>query len=248
MIVASDANEILKRGDVELFDVRSNDEFNARRIPGAINLPLSAIESLAETNAKQILLCGSGLDDAKIMGELERLNGKRARPIMLLRGGVRNWIQWGGDTVGYRADRMLESAIVVGSVTHITDCTKVILVDEDEEFTPIEVAALKDCKILKKSRFQYGLRKIVREIDGGAVVVMTHDGRNYSDLQFEYRPGVALFCFDGGYRKYLDFQISANGDVNPKKVAIMSRVMDGPGGLNRGIGGRCVPCDRLSSR
>ncbi|HKF25930.1 MAG TPA: rhodanese-like domain-containing protein [Candidatus Acidoferrum sp.] len=81
-------------GHAGLVDVRSPAEFAAGHIPGAVNIPMEQIESRLDDlnpNGPVILICQTGERARKVAALLEPCH----RPVAVLDGGTRAWIEAG---------------------------------------------------------------------------------------------------------------------------------------------------------
>lgn len=244
LVTAPEAHRLLKNESVMVVDVRTNEAFNVCRIPGAVNLSLATLRGLRELPGGRIICYDSGLDDSKTARVLEEKSKELDEPILLLSGGLRNWIQWGGAVEGQRADDPAESMIVSPTAPEIKNCTKLLLLDE-EGFVPIEVANLPELVVLKKSDLPDFLSQLRMTSGTGtsSVVLMTRGGFGYSDIKLEYHSGQAVFGFEGGFEDYLSSRKMYEPSGESKIVSRRSQ-SDGENGTSgRSLPWRCVPCE-----
>jgi rhodanese-related sulfurtransferase len=83
----------LQAGTIALVDVREPPEFQAERIPGAINLPLSQFDPMRLPQGKPVVLhCLSG---GRSRRALDQCTGRRADVIGHVAGGITAWKQSG---------------------------------------------------------------------------------------------------------------------------------------------------------
>lgn len=79
-----------------LLDVREPDEWAAGHIPGAVHLPLAAVEpSAVPTDRVVVAVCRSG----RRSGEAARLLAAAGRDMRNLAGGMQAWATQGGAVV-----------------------------------------------------------------------------------------------------------------------------------------------------
>jgi rhodanese-related sulfurtransferase len=80
-----------------LIDVREPNEFSAGRVPGAVNMPLSAFDPNRLPKDKDvILICRSG---ARSANALSRARAAGRKDVRHYRGGVLGWQSRGGKLV-----------------------------------------------------------------------------------------------------------------------------------------------------
>ena len=91
-IGSDEAHRILEdKGVGQLVDVRETGEVDALRVEGALNLPLSRLDSLADRidrGRPVFLLCRSGARAAKAA---EKLHGLGVKNIRVIDGGIEAW-------------------------------------------------------------------------------------------------------------------------------------------------------------
>ena len=95
MFLRSDVNAGVRNCDNDpegiLVDVREPDEYNHRRIPGSVNLPLSLIQTAPEVypekDAHLYLYCYSGARSGQAASALRRLGYTNVRDI----GGIKGY-------------------------------------------------------------------------------------------------------------------------------------------------------------
>ena len=97
--VAASAAIAAKAGATALFlDVRELNEWNLFRIPGAVHCPIGALAVDAASRVPRdrdvITYCNSGNRSALAADQLRAMGFTRARS---LRGGVKAWMQAGGE-------------------------------------------------------------------------------------------------------------------------------------------------------
>jgi rhodanese-related sulfurtransferase len=96
-VSASEAID-LSSGAGMLLDIRENDEFNAGHAPGAVHIPLGALDAKlprVPDDRPVVVVCRSGMR-ARSATKLLLANGRDAR---LLQGGMHAWQHAGGRMV-----------------------------------------------------------------------------------------------------------------------------------------------------
>ncbi|MDZ7579190.1 MAG: rhodanese-like domain-containing protein [Deltaproteobacteria bacterium] len=86
-----------------LVDIRSPEEFERLRIPGALNVPLHAVKTKAYLKAHPFVLVGGGIEWRDAESECKRLRQEGFKPSILF-GGLVAWHRQGGPLEG---DRLL---------------------------------------------------------------------------------------------------------------------------------------------
>ncbi|MFO7687346.1 MAG: rhodanese-like domain-containing protein [Desulfobacterales bacterium] len=86
-----------------LVDIRSPEEFERLRIPGALNVPLHAVKTKDYLKAHPFVLVGGGIEWRDAESECKRLRQKGFKPSILF-GGLVAWHRQGGPLEG---DRLL---------------------------------------------------------------------------------------------------------------------------------------------
>ncbi|WP_017593904.1 rhodanese-like domain-containing protein [Nocardiopsis potens] len=99
--------------DTLLVDVRTPAEYESARIPGAVNLPLQAVDAHLEriasrTGGRLVIVCQSG---ARALRFQERLAGAGAADTAVLTGGMNAWRAAGGPVVEGRRTWALERQV-----------------------------------------------------------------------------------------------------------------------------------------
>ncbi|HEU5288152.1 MAG TPA: ThiF family adenylyltransferase, partial [Candidatus Limnocylindria bacterium] len=85
--------DLLRRGDIQLADVREKDEWSAGHIPGAVHVPKSFLEQWAEDRIPDkskttVLYCAGGVRSAMAAVTLEQLG---YTDIISMSGGFNRW-------------------------------------------------------------------------------------------------------------------------------------------------------------
>ena len=71
--------------DAVLMDVRESDEFRAGHIPGAINVPLSGIDTISIPKDKQVFVyCLRGIRSRRAAGKMKKMGYTKVKSI----GGI----------------------------------------------------------------------------------------------------------------------------------------------------------------
>lgn len=85
----ADVHARLQAGTITLVDVREPHEFQAERIPGAINVPLSRFDAMRLPQGKPVVLqCLSG---SRSRRALDQCTGLRADVVGHVAGGITAW-------------------------------------------------------------------------------------------------------------------------------------------------------------
>jgi len=104
-IAAEDALEKMKRSDTILVDVRSAENFQRYRIPGAVHLPLYALKSKPFLKGKCIILVNEGCSYSAMEQECRKLRDSSLE-VWILQGGMNYWYGAGyaleGDMIAVR--------------------------------------------------------------------------------------------------------------------------------------------------
>ena len=90
MLFFNDINNYHPTHDTLLIDVREPEEFNSGHIPGARNIPLSAIttaELPADLFSSICLYCLSGIRSSRAVRQLKKMGYTNVRSI----GGIKKW-------------------------------------------------------------------------------------------------------------------------------------------------------------
>jgi rhodanese-related sulfurtransferase len=99
IITADELLSTLERGEeVTLIDVRTPEEFEDGHIPGSISLPLATLREGGDIPSKGdvVLYCATGVRSARAM---RILAGREKMRLMELEGGIRAWVDAGGNVV-----------------------------------------------------------------------------------------------------------------------------------------------------
>ncbi len=94
-IAYSELAAALRAGACVLVDVREPQEFNAGRVPGSLNLPLSRFDPAQLPSDRPVaLICRSG---ARSASALARVRASGRNDVRHYRGGVMGWSREGGE-------------------------------------------------------------------------------------------------------------------------------------------------------
>ncbi len=88
--------------DIVLIDVREIDEYQSGHIPGAVNVPLSALDentSQIPTNGKVFMVCRSGARSGRACDFLSQLPSHINAVFVNVGGGTAGWIAEGREVV-----------------------------------------------------------------------------------------------------------------------------------------------------
>ena len=97
-IEASEARQIVEKGQAVVVDVRSKDSFDSGHIEGAISVPLAEIETrLGELPKDKMIVayctCGG---EASSLGAVNKLKAAGYTKVAALKGGLSAWQTAGG--------------------------------------------------------------------------------------------------------------------------------------------------------
>jgi rhodanese-related sulfurtransferase len=96
-IAYADLVAALEANACSLIDVREPHEFEAGRVPGSQNMPLSRFDAARlPTDRAVVLICRSG---ARSAGALARARASGRNDVRHYRGGVIGWSREGGELV-----------------------------------------------------------------------------------------------------------------------------------------------------
>jgi rhodanese-related sulfurtransferase len=116
-ISTDEASRLVATGGASsVIDVRTGAEFESEHIPGSRLIPLDQVEARADevraTPAPRLLLCHSGNRAAAAKRALEKLH---VAGLSVIEGGLRGYVEGGGDTVKGRARLSLERQVRIAS-------------------------------------------------------------------------------------------------------------------------------------
>ena len=96
-IPPNDFHALLQSGDVQLIDVRNTDEFLAKHIDGARNIPLLILDKgqIYNFDKKIVLQCKSGARTSQAVQKLNHLYPEIE--LLVLEGGIKSW-----EAAGYK--------------------------------------------------------------------------------------------------------------------------------------------------
>lgn len=94
--------ELLAKKDekITFIDVRSPVQFDSSHVANSTNAPLFALHARAYLKKENLVLVGSGWDDAALIPETEASLRAGFVSVRILRGGFRQWVQDRGKQVG----------------------------------------------------------------------------------------------------------------------------------------------------
>jgi glyoxylase-like metal-dependent hydrolase (beta-lactamase superfamily II) len=116
-ISTDEASRLVATGGASsVIDVRTGAEFESEHIPGSRLIPLDQVEARADevraTPAPRLLLCHSGNRASAAKRALEKLH---VAGLSVIEGGLRAYVEGGGDTVKGRARLSLERQVRIAS-------------------------------------------------------------------------------------------------------------------------------------
>lgn len=95
---AKEAFALHERGDVVFLDVRDLPEVNLGRIPGAVHVSRGNLETKIEAavprDAEVVIYCASGNRSALAADTMQQMGYAN---VCSLAGGIRGWVEAGGD-------------------------------------------------------------------------------------------------------------------------------------------------------
>ena len=95
---------LLREGRAIPFDIRSSEEFNERHIPGAVMVPVSAIDenlSMTTRGKEAVFYCSSGVRTEMAAPQIEKTGIQSSK---FLEGGLNAWSSEGLKTAGQNQD------------------------------------------------------------------------------------------------------------------------------------------------
>jgi len=88
--------KLLKSGECQLVDIREPNEFASEAIPGAVNVPLSELQTCnCPASGTLVFHCKSGMRTGMAAKKLAQWAG---RDVLILDGGIEAWRRAGGPT------------------------------------------------------------------------------------------------------------------------------------------------------
>lgn len=211
-ISAADAYVKYKAGWL-LVDVRKRLEFDAFRVPQAINLPAHTIVSRSFLKNKKVLLMGDGLDTDEISLACSKMKQAGFTSVFAVWGGVVAWAQSGLPLEGniLQGTRLASISMDQFYKTQNSDYWSLIELSVDKK---TELSTFfPNIQVLEKEQSIYDVANEMSMRNGQskkAILLIDEEGRSYSKyLRGSYKSKVPIFVLDGGlkaYRKYLKQQ------------------------------------------
>ncbi len=99
-ISVDSARQALNQGQTSFIDVRRADQFEAYRIPGALNIPAYAIKTKSFLRSRRLVLVDAGHGDASLLRTCKQLRAAGFSGVSILHGGLTAWLQHGGPIQG----------------------------------------------------------------------------------------------------------------------------------------------------
>lgn len=99
-ISPKELDALLREGRAIPFDIRSSEEFSARHIPGAVMVPVSAIDenlSMTTQGKEAVFYCSSGVRTEMAAPQIEKTGLEGSK---FLEGGLNAWSSEGLQTAG----------------------------------------------------------------------------------------------------------------------------------------------------
>lgn len=178
-----------ERGETyTLVDVRLAEAFDAAHVPGALNIPRSAVRMKNFLRETPVVLVDDGWGDPVLEDECVRLRKAGFASVHILHGGVNAWFKAGGALEGREAAAPAVDKLDGQSFLAARGYDDWIIVAADEDEWPNMREQLPECVRLscragEEEAFSKEIAKRVKQLDKPArVLVLTRAGQDYPRL------------------------------------------------------------------